>query len=240
MAAVLLTGTVLPTGCARSPGMSTGTRNTQIIVTMTLAGRVRPDYAYFVLFNVNGAAQNGQTGPIPVVAAPYGNGFAGGAFTHFVRFDQSQPSGGYGVYAIVPGSRLRTFSYLGPPSQSTPIQTGDRILQFQIPLSRLASSDVPTDKITSLQINFLATNRVPVDPNDPGTKLFDALGDARQPGEVNRFFSILNVTQARVYQNSDSISPEPSGDVAEAGNGVFRPVSEPDLDITDYSIEIRN
>src|SRR5690348_7437619 len=70
----------LPTGCARSPsnnesgGAGSGP---QLIITMTVAHQIRPDYFYFVLFNNAGDA-HGTNGPIPVVAPPWGNGFAGG------------------------------------------------------------------------------------------------------------------------------------------------------------------
>ena len=230
---------LLPTGCAKSPaGTSSGT-GPQLLISMTVAGSIRPDYFYFVLFN-NANDTSGTNGPIPVVASPWGNGFAAGrtadaGLTHFVRVDASQPQGGYGVYAIVPGSDLRTFQYLGAPLQET---TGSNTIQFRIPLSQLGTTAVPAGGIQNLQINFLATNTIPTDPNYGGTKFFDALGDARQPGGINNYITI-STTQSAIYQNSDKLL-EPSGDVTEAGNGVFRPVNDPDLDITDWRVEVRD
>lgn len=229
----------LPTGCAKSPAGTASGTGPQLIVSMTVAGRIRPDYSYFVLFN-NANDTSGTNGPIPVVSTPWGNGFAtgrtaGAGLTHFVRFDTSQPQGGYGVYAIVPGSNLRTSQYLGAPLQ---VATGSNTLQFRIPLSQLATTAVPAGSVRSLQINFLATNTIPLDPNYGGTKFFDALGDARQPGGVNNYITI-STAQSAIYQNSDK-ALEPTGDVTEAGNGVFRTVSEPDLDITDFRVEVRD
>lgn len=232
---------LLPTGCAKSPGGQTSGTGPQLIISMTVAGRIRPDYSYFVLFN-NANDTNGTNGPIPVVSTPWGNGFAAGrtadgGLTHFVRFDPSQPQGGYGVYAIVPGSNLRTFQYLGAPLQVT---TGSNTLSFRIPLSQLATLGVPAGSVQNLQINFLATNTVPQDPNYGGTKFFDALGDARQPGGVNNYITI-STAQSAIYDNSTkNIEPSNESDVTEAGNGVFRPVNEPDLDIRDFRVEVRD
>ncbi len=239
MALTGLASLLLPTGCAKSPGGQTSATGAQLIISMTVAGRIRSDYSYFVLFN-NANDASGANGPIPVVTTPWGNGFAtgrtaDGGLTHFVRFDPSQPQGGYGVYAIVPGSSLRTFQYLGAPLQVT---TGSNTLSFRIPLSQLATLAAPAGGAQNLQINFLATNTVPQDPNYGGTKFFDALGDARQPGGVNNYITI-STAQSAIYQNSDK-ALEPTGDVTEAGNGVFRPVNEPDLDITDFRVEVRD
>jgi len=230
---------LLPTGCAKSPAGTNSGTGPQLNISMTVAGRIRQDYSYFVLFN-NANDTNGTNGPIPVVATPWGNGFAagrtaGGGLTHFVRIDPSQPQGGYGVYAIVPGSDLRTFQYLGAPLQVT---TGSNTIQFRIPLSQLGTMTVPAGSVQNLQINFLATNVIPTDPNYGGTKFFDALGDARQPGGVNNYITI-STAQSAIYQNSDK-ALEPTSDVTEAGNGVFRPVNDPDLDITDFRVEVRD
>lgn len=230
---------LLPAGCAKSPPGQTSGTGPQLILSMTVAGRIRPDYSYFVLFN-SANDTSGTTGPIPVVSTPWGNGFAtgrasGNGLTHFVRYDPSQPQGGFGVYAVVPGSDARTFQYLGAPVQATATNS---TLQFRIPLSQLATQAIPAGSLRAIQVNFLATNIIPQDPNYAGTKFFDALGDARQPGGVNDYITV-STTQSAIYQNSDR-ALEPSGDVTEAGNGVFRPVNDPDLDITDWRVEVRD
>jgi hypothetical protein len=208
---------------------------------MTVAGQIRPDYDYFVLFNTTNSPAGSQ-GPIPIVAPPWGNGFAAGQFTSFIRIDQTQPNSGYGVYAVVPGSNLRSFNYIGSPVQFTPVTAGTSTIQFQIPISELATSTISASQISTLQINFISTNRVPIDPNDTSPKLFDALGDATQIGGVNDPITI-STAQSRVYQNSDFVSNpvqhEPSGDVTQAGNGIFIPANDPDLDIVNWSVEVR-
>lgn len=225
-------------GCARAPGGSASSVGSQIIVSMTVAGRIRPDYSYFVLFNTTNSPTT-STGPIPVVAAPWGNGFAAGQFTQFVRYDATQGSAGYGVYSVVPNTNLRSFQFLGTPIQSTPVSDAGQTIQFKIPLAQLATSSISADQIRNLQINFIATNSIPADANSSATKLFDALGDARQTGGVNDPITIATL-QSHLYQNSDSISPEPSGDVTQAGNGVFQTATDPDLDIVNWTVEVRN
>ena len=229
---------LLPLGCAKSPpGASTS--GPQLIVTMTVAGSINPQFFYFILFN-NANDSTGSNGPIPVISAPWGNGFAAGrtadaGLTQFVRYDPSQPQGGFGVYSVVPGTSLRSFQYLGTPVQES---VSSNTLQFRIPLSQLATTAVPVGSINYLQINFLATNSIPVDPNYTGTKYFDALGSSTDVGSINDYISI-STAQNGIYQNSDK-NLEPSGDVAEAGNGVYRPINEPDLDIVNWSVEVRD
>ena len=222
-------------GCASVPA---GARVTgpQLIVTMTVAGNINPNDYYFVLFNATSNPVASQ-GPIPVVASPWGNGFAAGQFTGFVRVDSSQPNGGYGVYSVVPNTNLQTFSYLGSPINTTPVTAGSTFIQFTIPLSQLATPSLSASSITAVQMNFINTDRIPINPNDPNTKEFDALGDARIPSQVNDPVTIP-VTQSGTFDNATALDKEPEGDVTTCGNGVFQTVSNPDLDIIDWSVQV--
>jgi len=239
-AACATLGVVGLAGCAKSPSMPGASVGTQIVVSMTVRGVIRPDYFYYVLFN-NSADASGTSGPVPVVAPPYGNGFAAGTFTQFVVVNGAQSSGGggsaapvgYGVYAVTPGSNLRSFTPLPSPVQTA---TGTSTIQFRIPLSELATPSVPAASIRYLQINFVNTNTVPVDPNYTGLKLFDALGDSTQPGGINDYISI-DVSKAATYQNSDKGLEGPN-DVVQVGNGTFQVVNEPDLDIVDWRVQV--
>ncbi len=239
-AVVAALGIVSLAGCAKSPSTPGSAVGTQIVVSMTVRGVIRPDYFYYVLFS-NSADSSGTSGPIPVVAPPYGNGFAAGTFTHFVVVNGAQSSGGggsaapvgYGVFAVTPGSNLRSFTALPSPVQTA---TGTSTIQFRIPLSELATTAVPAAGIRYLQINFVNTNTVPVDPNYTGLKLFDALGDGTQPGGINDYIS-LDVSKAATYKNSDKNLEGPN-DVVQVGNGTFQVVNEPDLDIVDWQVQV--
>ena len=232
--AVLATGLLAASGCAKSPSTLPGTSGTQLIITMTVAGKINPSYVYFILFNPVAQA-NQTTGPIPVVGIPWGNGFATGQFTAFLRYDPSQPNSGYGMYQVVPGTNLLQFSPLAAPTQFTPVATepNQNQLQFQIPLSA-----IPTNGVTAsnLQINFLTTDRIVTNPNDPGTKHIDALGDTRLSSQINSFITVPTSTTG-LFNNSSAL--EPSGDVMLVGSGVSTGDEIQDLDITDWSIEVR-
>ncbi len=227
---------LLAAGCAKTPTTANGGVGPQLFITMTVKGQINPADFYFVLFNVNNTAGvGGATGPIPVVASPWGNGFATGAITSFVEWTGNT----YLFNVVNPADpTLRTYA----PGQfalpnAVPPQTGGTTLQFQIPLSFLATASIPVASITSVQINFLATDAIPLDPYS-GTKLFDALGTSNEVGSINDFISIPTM-QSGVYQNSDKLL-EPSGDVTQAGNGTFQTADNPDLDIVNWRVEVRD
>jgi len=242
---------LLLAGCAKAPssGITSPTSGPQLLVTMTVAGRINPSYYYFVLFNVNntpGQNNSGPTGPVPVVAPPYVNGFAAGAFSNYVEYNQGVPGGtGFGFYSI--DSRLTTPSYLGSSGYLVTSQVSGGTLSFQLPLAFLATSAVTADQIQTLQINFVTTNAVQVVGNDFGTpKYFDALYTPDQSG--NNFVKIIVRTAASgpvMQLNYTNTNIEGGGDVAQYVNGVpvivsgvQNGVTVADLDITDFTIRL--
>jgi hypothetical protein len=85
---------------------------------------------------------------------------------------------------------------------------------------------------------MIATDRLPVNPNDTSPKLFDALGNSNYgSGELNDYITI-NTQQAATYNNSlDPI--EPTGDVEQTnGSGGYTNFNEPDLDISNWSVQV--
>jgi len=240
----LLTGSLLLIiqGCARVPPGATFI-GPQLIVSMTVAspGTINASYYYYVLFNATNNPVASQ-GPTPVTSSPWGNGFAAGQFTGYVLADGSQSFGGYGVYSysLVPNTNPPKYQsiYLGSPINTTPITPSSTFIQFTIPLSQLATSSLPASSITAVQINFINTDRVPLDPNDPNPKEYDALGDARIPSQVNDPITIP-VQQAGTYTNASALDKEPEGDVQQcASDGACTTVSNPSLDIVDWSVQV--
>jgi hypothetical protein len=211
-------------GCARFPPTPDQAGGRRLVIEMQVAGRIRREYTYFVLFNLSNDPI-GQQGPVPVVRPPWGNGFAAGAFTHFMRYDATQPQGGYGLYRVVPNTNLSVFNYIGAPRLSEPpIGANANRLRFEIDLTQLIPDPNEARAMVYVQVNFLATDRVPLDPNDPTPKVWDALGDSRV--EINRYLNI-RIDQNRILRNADS-GIEVGGDMADA-----------DLDIVDWRIEVR-
>ena len=244
---------LLPAGCAKSPsgGSTSPVSGPQLIVTMTVAGNINPAYYYYILFNVNntpGPNNSSVTGPVPVVATPYGNGYAAGAFTNYVEYNGTQPGGtNFNYYVVDP-----TLFISKPLGQSRLVQAQavGSTLTFQLPLAYLATSTATVDQINSLQVNFITTNVVPVNgQNITTSKYFDALYPPQQAGNsyVNLIIRSVNGTlMANTFTNNGSGVNESSGDVAQYVNGVPEIVSgttpdgvtSNDLDITNWTIQL--
>lgn len=242
---------LLLAGCAKAPssGITSPTSGPQLLVTMTVAGVINSGYYYFVLFNVNNtpsANNSGPTEPVPIVAPPYVNGFAAGAFTNYVEYNQGVPGGtGFGFYSI--DSRLTTPNYLGSTGYLVTSQVTGSTLSFQLPLARLATAAVPVDQIQTLQINLVATNTVQVVGNDFSTpKYFDALYPPDQSGNNFVNVRVRNTAGGPVQQlNYLNTNIEGGGDVAQFVNGfpvtvsgVQNGVTVADLDITDFTLRL--
>ena len=230
-------GLSLIPGCAKYPSNVGGGTGPQLLVTMTVAGEINPNFYYFVVFN-NTGDQAGINGPGPVIAPPWGNGFVAGAATQFVEYHNSLPVDGYELFQFIPGTNLQQYTALGVPNQDTVIQPGASTMEFRIPLSQLATSNIPASSIGSIQINMIATDRLPVNPQDTSAKLFDSFGNSTfGSGQLYDYITI-NTQQAATYNNSTN-PIEPSGDVEQTnGSGGYTNVEEPDLDITNWSVQI--
>jgi hypothetical protein len=245
---------LLVPGCAKSPGNSGSTSpvsGPQLLVSMTVAGRINPSYYYYILFNTSNTATS-SVGPVPVVAPPYGNGFAAGAFTNYVEYNGSGLDGtGFGFYTI--SADLLTPKPLGT-GQLIQKQVSGGTLTFQIPLAYLATQNITVDQIQSLQINFVATNVAPVVGQTLAVpKFFDAL---YPPTETTSYVNIVTrgisgSLQPGIYRNGDA-NIEGSNDVAQYVGGLPVTVADgtdpslpdgtkltvADLDITDFTIQL--
>ena len=156
-------------GCARLPsgaGAITGS-GPQITVSMTVRGQILQNsiagrnFYYFFLFNLTDNPTD--PGPIPVITAPFGNGFAapnnstnsqGGRAQGFVGFVLYCPvivgAIGYGLYTVpanpaIPGQLMdvTTLSlnggFIGPTALDsyTPVLQNGSVLSFRLSLNRL-------------------------------------------------------------------------------------------------------
>jgi hypothetical protein len=200
---------------------------------MKVAGHIRnglqegeqPPYVYMVAVNPTVELPTVQ-GPISVIGAPWGNGMVEGNATHFIRYFIGFQPYPYTVY------RFPTPDLLFPVAVGTPVSTldpgtnGDTI-QFEIDLSQVLPSGVTDpNTLNYMQLNFLTMNRIPA-PNDTGSKIWDALGDGRDPNGVNEFIRIpLNAS--RIWTNTDFQDIEVQGDCVD-----------PNLDIVSWSVEVR-
>jgi hypothetical protein len=221
-----LTAALLAAGCARFPetGQAFGKR---LVVELRVAGQIRSDYYYFILID-NDSDFLGVTGPVPPVAPPWGgNGFATGSFQYFVEHNRARPFNGFMLLKVLDPDRLQVFQPLGPPLEAT-LSADGKSMRVVIDFASIARDGQNPADIRVLQINLIATDRIPKDPTDTSLKMWDALGDSRQ--FANSYLTLQTDTD-RILRNSDT-RLETSNDVV---NG-----NDPDLDIVDWQIEVRS
>jgi hypothetical protein len=236
---VLTISLLLLTGCAQfPPGVNSSSSGGMLNITMTVSGQINPNYFYFVVFN-NINDPHGVDGPEPVIAPPWGNGFVAGAATTYVAYTPTQPGDGYLIYNFT-GSTLQQSAAVGAPIQDTPVQSGGNTIQFQIPIADLATSTVSASATNYIQVNFIATNRIPVNPDDTSPKEFDALGDSHPgTGQLNDYITIPT-NQSNSFSDT-STQDEPTGDEEVTnGSGGYSSVNDPDVDISGWSIQVTN
>ncbi len=213
--ALILTTALSALGCAHTPAGLQRPGLRQMIVQFSVRGRIDPAKHYFIALDVGPDASQG---PIPVIQRPWGNGWGAGTITHYVQIDAAQP-GLAGVYRFRPDTNLLASDFLGRPI-STSIPSGGDTVQVVLDLDLLQGNPPATQQ---MDMNLIATDIVPVDPSFPGPKLVDALG----PGAGNSYVTLSTQTD-RLFRNADALQPE----------GADNP--DPDLDIIDWQVEIRN
>lgn len=221
---VLALVTLAGVGCAKLPDAASGVGGTRLAFTLRLAREVRPNYIYIVALRPSTDSNPTEQGPIPVIAPPWGNGFVAGTVTHFVMWANTQ-SPRYLVYQFRPGTNLIEYFAIGAPLNYVDVNPGEKTLRFEINLSQIAPDAVTAATYQSLQVNILTMDRIP--QGSGGTKNWDALGNSSLPSEVNSPITIPLRTSG-VYDNARFGDLEVAGDVAD-----------PDLDIVDFSIEVR-
>ncbi len=222
--AALLTIGLATTTCAKFPANGAANGTKRVIFTMTLAQPINPNYVYMIAMHASTDANPTTQGPIPVISQPWGNGFVAGTVDLFVRWDPLT-SPNYLIYRFK-DANLTQYFQVGTPINSTPVNSGDNRIQFELDINQIASSTAVAPTLQSLQVNFLTMDRVP-QGSDSGGKTYDALGNTQLPSQINDFV-VIPLNRSAVYNNSTFANLEPSGDT---------PI--PALDITDWSVEVR-
>lgn len=208
-------------GCARTPSGSTGPPPRELILTMTVAGVISPDDFYFLALDFSG---DPSKGPLPVVGPPWGNGWGTGSITHYVRIFGNQAE----VYRFQPGTNLLQSTFLGRPFDFQP-PANSGTLVVTLDMDTLVP---PTSPVTTVNVNYIATDRVVVDPRFTGPKLVDAFG------ADGSHYITLPIRTNRVFTNNDFASPiEGAGDVLLTPDRVN--ANAPNLDIVDWRVEVK-
>lgn len=197
-------------GCAKSPRGGAAIVANRLIVQFTVDGAINDLFYYYVAFDDDG---NSADGPLPVISSPYGNGWGTGSFTRFVEYHQGQ---------------FRVFTHAEAADGTIDEEFVDRPFEFDFPQGGKElrfvldyDKNFPADPNT-LDINIITTDEILLDPNLQIDKTYDGLGRLG-----NDYISIQTQTNG-VFANSSAAIREPEADVAF-----------PDLDLTDWRIEIQ-
>lgn len=225
--ALLLAGLamLLAAGCARFPEGADQTQvRRRLTVTFDVAGRINPNYYYFIAIDTTG---DPGAGPVPVVSAPFGNGWGTGEITHYVRYHL----GSFEVFRFREGSNLLLPDPLGTPFQfNRPEDAPGNRIQVVLDLDTLrATTDAPLDRIN---LNIITTDRIDIEPTFLATKMYDALG------ATGNHFVNFSVNVNQTLSNATALF----GDPEEAGDLPPQPapgVEVNDLDLVNWSVEVR-
>lgn len=214
-------------GCAKFPA-TPPTTGKQLVLTLKVRGRITPvDPAdpnirryYFVAIDNDG---DSNTGPWAAIYPPYGgNGWVTSAdaqhsigLTSYIEYDAANPQG-Y-IYGVLPGSFFLNTTPPQPPIRSE-LLDGGSTLRFVVDFSQISTTAIPAANITQLDINFITTNTTPVGGQFVEGREWDALGPTGQN------YVTVDTTMDRVYYGDNADGP---------------PVSDPDLDIIHWSVEVQ-
>lgn len=228
--AVLVAGFCMA-GCAKFPD-NTGPRSTRIICTLNVDGNIRTGtevggagapFVYIIAFRFSNQDTPTTSGPIPVIAPPWGNGFVAGNATHFVRWDPTAADE-YLIYRFRDETTLTEWFPIGTPIVSEHVNTGAKRIRFEFDLQQLFPTALERDELRSVQVNFLTMDRV---PQTGASKQWDALGDSSLITTLNDFVTIP-LLQNGIFDNRRAGNLEPTNDQPN-----------PDLDISDWTVEIQ-
>lgn len=223
-------GLLLSAGCARDPGTGPRDRVPTLTLRFRMDGPVRTGaepgspglpFVYIIALNVSRDLNPTSDGPLPVVV-PGGNGFVAGEATHYILWNPLV-SPQYQLYRFRDGT-LNEWTLTGTPIDVIDVTQGSNTVGFTIRLSQLVPL-AEMDDFNSVQINFLSMNGI---QTSGGGRVWDALGDARIPSQVNTVLTVP-LKLERTYSNALATQNEPRGDTAD-----------PALDIVDWQVEVRS
>lgn len=209
--------------CAKFPPNVT-TDATRVIFSMEVRGQIRSDYIYIIAIRTSTDVNPIGDGPVPVVAFPTNNGFVAGNVNYFVQWSPDTQQ--YTLYRFT-SADASFFTPAGIPINSVPVTGGGRRLQFELSAEQLVTTAGTSNTLQSLQVNFLTMNRL-LNASAGSSRIIDALGDTRLITELNSPVRIPLATSG-IYDNNRFALLEPP--VADC--------PDPDLDISDWSIEVR-
>jgi hypothetical protein len=210
-------------GCARTPpGVSTSGQ-TLVTFEVQVQGQIvagDPNAYYYIVLDTD---NNPATGPVPVVARPWGNGYATGSYSYYVLYH----NGVFGVYESTDANHT-TSTYIGRPLQAgiTTTNRPNDTLFVQLDRSQIAGAN---PDVSALDVNVISTNVVPLDPQEIVTKVVDGLGVS------GNAYVTIPLTYTTVYNNG--VDPDP-GDPERADDAPYLS-DNPNLDLINWRITVQ-
>jgi hypothetical protein len=95
-------------------------------------------------------------------------------------------------------------------------------------MSDLATSAITTSNIDYVQMNVIATDRLPANPYDTSSKMYDAFSN----------YITIDTSQDATFNNSQDNVLSANGVQVTTGSGAGSSVSNPNLLITNWSVQI--
>ena len=226
---VIILAFSLLSGCAKYPDSFAPLPSGKlIIITIQVRGTINPvDQTdpsirrhYFIAIDNDG---DSNTGPWAAIFPPYGgNGWVTSndpinskGLTSFIQYD-AENQNGY-LYRVLPGSYFLNTSAPQLPIRSE-LLNGGTTLRFTLDFSQIATNAIPANNIEQLDINFITTNKIAISSEPITNRQWDALGFSGQD-----YVTVNTLTDQR-YEDREPLGPI---------------VTDPDLDIVYWSIEIQ-
>lgn len=223
---------LMSAGCAKFPETGVNTFTKRLILTMRVSGEVQSGQnvgkQYIYVFPLRVSTDiNPSDGPKPVISgvSGNGNGMISGACTDFILYNP-QSSNAFEIWHFQ-DSTLTAATLVGYAiSRSDPRDgAAPSLLQCELDLSQIVpATDVPT--IQSVQCNFMSMDRKALNGI---SHVWDSLGNSRLATEFNTFLR-FDLNSSRKITNSQAQLEPQTLDV----NGS----DDPDLDISDWSVEV--
>jgi hypothetical protein len=210
-------------GCAKFPTNFTPDA-TRVIFRMTVKGEINPNYVY--VFPIRTSIDPNPTGdgPIPTLQFPTANGFVQGNVEYFVLWTPDTQQ--YTLYKFRDTS-LVFYDQVGTPINTVDVVAGSRTLGFELSMEQLVTTPGTSNQIQAIQCNFLTMNKR-LDQGNGSTRIIDCLGNTNLQTEFNEPVKIPLATTG-LYDNTRFNFIEP----------LNADCQDPDLDIDDWSIEVR-
>lgn len=221
-------------GCARFP-QGSDVSGRRLTVEFDVRGRIRSNYFYLVIIR-NADDATGVNGPKPVLTTPWGNGYAAGSFHYVLQYSAAQAFGDATLYQVTNPDEPLLRRPVGAPL-STSVSPDGRRLSMTLDFAQIARTGQLPTNIRHLQINIIATDRIPLNPMDGGAKNWDALGDARDPLQINSYLNLRVDTNGVWVGGTAGAVAEPPDDVFDRDRLAVN--MDPDLDLVAYRIEVR-